>query len=122
MEELEVTPAPEGPLSFHSWLSAAPEKDRLRDISSCPRILEGIASWPLGWLKKRGVVCYERAASRIAQERGGDPDAAFLRGVVKTTELATATANPSDHYVVLSPDRSPRFMSVQEVMRSCGIP
>ena len=68
VEELEVTPAPEGPLSFHNWLSAAPEKDRLRDISSCPRILEGIASWPLGWLKKRGVVCYERAKAKKAKK------------------------------------------------------
>ena len=119
---LTVKVAATGPQTFHAWLSARPEKERLRDISQCHRILAGIQGWPLGWLRQRGVICYERAAGRIRQERGGFPDAAFMRGIVKTTEIATAVGNSSDHYVVLTPGKEPRFMTVQEVMRSCGIP
>ena len=121
VEELSVTPAADGPESFHAWLSPQVSRDRLRDISTCYRILSGIRAWPLQWLRKRGVVCYERAAGRIDQERGGRPDAQFMKGVVKLTELATATGNASDHYVLLTPNKEPRFLSVQEVLRSCGV-
>ena len=123
--ELVVSPADAGPQSFHAWLSVHPRAERLRDLSSrSRRIVEGLKKWPLNWLKKTGgaVVCYERADGRIRRERGGRPDGAFLRGVVKTVELPTATANASDHYVVLSPKKEPRFMTVEEVMRAYGIP
>ena len=120
--ELEVEPADSGPATFHAWLSRHPHKERLRDITTCERITKGLKSWPLTWLRKRGVICYERADARIQRERGGRADAAFLRGVVKFTELATATANSSDHYVLLAPGKEPRFLTVQEVMRAFAIP
>ena len=121
--ELEVvSPASRGPRTFHAWLAKKPEKERMRSIQKSRRILDGVKQWPLGWLKGRGVVCYERAAGRVLQERGGRPDGAFLRGVVKQQELPTLTANTSDHYVVLAPKCEPRFMTVQEVMRSFGVP
>ena len=60
-----------GPASFRAWLSAKPVAERLRPIARCKRIVKGIASWPLSWLKGQGVVCYERAAARIRDERGG---------------------------------------------------
>ena len=119
--ELDVPAAQTGPGSFHAWLSQRPAADRHRPIHKCRRILAGVGSWPLGWLKTRGVVCYERAAGRIRQERGGRPDSAFLKGIVRTRELATLTANASDHYVVLTPHREPRFMTVEETMRAFGI-
>ena len=115
-------PAGAGAKTFHAWLSSRPEKERLRSIGKCKRILTGLQKWPLGWLKTRGVICYERAAGRVAQERGGRPDGAFLKGVVKVKELPTATANPSDHWVVLAPGKEPRFLTVQESMRAFGIP
>jgi hypothetical protein len=121
-EELEVTRQSEGPVSFHSWLSDRPEGERLRDIRKSRRITEGMKSWPLGWLKTTGVVCYERAAGRIEDERGGAPDVAFMRSIVKTTELPTAVAQESDHYVVVGPGGNwTRFMSVGEVARSSGL-
>ena len=120
--ELQVPAAAEGPQTFHAWLSVKPAKDRHRPISKSKRILHGVGRWPLGWLKARGVVCYERANSRIERERGGHPDSAFLRGIVRTQELATLTANTSDHYVVLTPHKEPRFMTVQETMRAFGVP
>ena len=111
-----------GTKTFHAWLSSRPDKERLRSITKCKRILVGVQKWPLGWLKTRGAVCYERAAGRVAQERGGRPDGAFMRGVVKVKELPTATANPSDHWVILAPGKEPRFMTVQESMRAFGVP
>ena len=122
-EELEVEFASEGPVSFHSWLAEKPETERLRDIRKSKRIVTGLRGWPLDWLKTTGVVCYERAAGRVRTERDGAPDAAFLKGVVKTTELPTAVAEDSDHYVVVGPGgRWLRFMSVGEVARSFGLP
>ena len=96
-EELEVEFTSEGPVSFHSWLAEKPETERLRDIRKSKRIVAGLRGWPLEWLKTTGVVCYERAAGRVKSERNGAPDAAFLQGVVKTTELPTAVAEDSDH-------------------------
>ena len=122
-DELEVEFASEGPVSFHSWLSEKPETERLRDVRKSKRIVAGLRGWPLGWLKTTGVVCYERAAGRVKSERDGAPDAAFLQGVVKTTELPTAVAEDSDHYVVVGHGgRWLRFMSVGEVARSFGLP
>ena len=107
--------------TFHGWLSANPERDRLRSIQKSQRIVRGTSRWPLGWLKVEGAICYERAAGRISQERGGKPDSSFLKGVVKTRELPTAIASHSDHYVILQPGGGARFMSVEEVARSFGI-
>ena len=58
----------------------------------------------------------------MAQERKGKPDAEFMKGVVKTAELPTATASGPDHYVVIAPGGEARFMTVQEVSRSFGVP
>ena len=86
VEELSVALAAEGPESFHAWLSPQVSRDRLRDIGSCHRILSGIQAWPLKWMRKRGVVCYERAAGRgSTKSAGGHPDAQFMKGVVKLT-------------------------------------
>ena len=120
--KLNVPAATAGPKTFHAWLSAKPGKDRHRPIQKSRRILDGVAKWPLGWLKKRGAVCYERAAGRVAAERGGRPDSAFMKGVVRVQELATLTANASDHYLILTPGKEPRFMTVEETMRAFGIP
>ena len=116
--KLNVPAATAGPKTFHAWLSAKPGKDRHRPIQKSRRILDGVAKWPLGWLKKRGAVCYERAAGRVAAERGGRPDSAFMKGVVRVQELATLTANASDHYLILTPGKEPRFMTVGDTMRA----
>ena len=121
IRQLVVEPAVTGPGSFHAWLSPRPDEERLRDISRSKRILLGLKGWPLQWLHTAGVVCFERAAGRLRQERSGRADEAFLRGVVKTVELATATANSSDHYVLLSPGKEPRFLTVEEVMRAFSV-
>ena len=71
--ELDVGFVSEGPVSFHSWLSDRPETERLRDLRKSKRIVKGLRSWPLGWLKTTGVVCYERAAGRVKSERDGAP-------------------------------------------------
>ena len=122
VKELRVPAAAEGPQSFHVWLSPRPGSDRHRDIKKSQRIIKGIRKWPLGWMKTKGVVCFERANGRINRERGGNPDSAFMRGIVKCRELATLTANPSDQYVVLTPGKEPRFMTVEETLRAFGVP
>jgi hypothetical protein len=119
---LQVEPAEGGPATFHDWLAAEPKRERLRDIRKCRRILDGIGRWPLGWMEEVGVVCFERALGRIEQERGGEADADFMRGVVKTSVLPTAVASASDHYVVLELGKAPRFMTVEEVGRGFGLP
>ena len=111
---LVIEPAARGPASFRAWLAKDASAERLRDISKNRRILQGLQEWPLGWLQGPGVVCYERAAGRLRQERGGVPDEAFVRGLVKTTELPTALASPSDHYVVVAPGEEPRFMTLNK--------
>ena len=53
-----MTPA-EGELgTYHQWLAIRPEEERLRDISRCKRIVAGIETWPLQWMRTDGVVCY----------------------------------------------------------------
>ena len=85
--------------------------------------MRGLAEWQLGWLKTTGAVCYERAAGRVQQERGGVADAGFTRGLVKTSVLPTAVANASDHYVMISPQgHGVRYMSVNEYTRAFGVP
>ena len=112
--------------TFHRWLATDTSRERLRDIGKSTRILKGIAHWDLSWMDTAGVICYERAAERVASERPrcrGKPEAAFVRGLVKTIELPTAVANASDHYVLLEPGKPARFLTVEEVARTtnhCG--
>ena len=94
-------------------------------MTMCKRTRRGIGAWPLGWLCREGtegVVCFERAKGRIDKEHGGTPNEKIVKAVVKRDELLTLTANPSDHYVVLSPKAGPRFMTVQEVARAFAVP
>ena len=82
--------------------------------------MAGIARWPLSWLADVGVVCYERAAGRIRDERGGCAGADFMRSIVKTVELPTALA--SDNYILVFPGGGcPRYMTVEEVARCMGV-
>ena len=110
--------------TYHEWLSADVGRERTRSIAANNRITSGIADWDLSWLEGEGVVAYERAAGRVRQERpgGGPVTAGFARGLVHTESLPTAVASPSDHYVVVSAVAPPRFMSVEEVCRSMGVP
>lgn len=111
--------------TFHEYLTGEVQHERLRSIEGNNRIRDGVAAWDLSWLEAEGVVCYERAAGRVRDERPGShgsPAASFLRGVVSTDVLPTAVANGADHYVVVSAARPPRFMTVEEVSRSMGVP
>ena len=62
-----------GPSTFHTWLAVDPTRERLRDIQKSQRILEGVKTWPLDWMTYPGVICYERAAARVANERTAPP-------------------------------------------------
>ena len=109
--------------TFHQLLAKDPEAERLRPIANSAALLAGLNRWPLGWLKEEAVVCYARAEGRVAQERGGRPDAAFLRGVVQQVDLPTAVAKSCDHYVVISAGgTAARFMTVEEVARGFMVP
>jgi site-specific DNA-cytosine methylase len=107
---------------FTEWLSREPKKDRSRDISKSKRILKGLATWPMAWLRAPGVVCYERAAGRARKENKGKMSEGLAKGVVNTRELRTAVSSPSDHYVLLTPGQAPRFLTVQEIARTMGVP
>ena len=109
--------------TFHQWLAGRPEEERMRNMAAGGRISEGVSQWPLEWLTEPGVICYERAAGRIRDERGGVPDADFMRGVIKMKELPTAVASPSGHYVLVLPGgANPRYLTVEEVARGFQVP
>ena len=117
---LEI-PAHEGPVrGLVDWISLDPRTDRVRDISASQRVVMGLAAWDLEWLAAPGVVCYERAKARVDSERNGVCNASFARALVHTT-LPTATANASDHYILLQPNTAPRFLSVNECARAFGV-
>ena len=107
--------------TFHKWLAEEPETERLRPIERSARIVNGLRRWPLRWLTRPAVVCYERMAARVDDERDGYASAAFLRGVVATEELPTAVSAAADHYALVSTDGSARFLTVEEQARSAGI-
>ena len=109
------------PTTLSDILSARPEEDRSRNAKRSHRMRHGISRWPLGWLDRPGVVCYERAEGRIAGESGGVATESLVRSLVKTGVLPTAVSSPSDHYVVLQPGRPPRYATVPEVARCFGI-
>jgi len=73
-------------------------------------------------MTRPGVVCYERAAARIQDECAGVATEDMVKRLVKVDSFLTAVASASDHYVVLGPGMAPRFMSVQEVGRTLGVP
>ena len=116
-----------GERTFFEWLSADVSKDRLRPIGGCHRIVNGISMWDLEWLGDDGkaVVVYERHAGRVSSERPeccGKPLGAFMQGVVRTKVLPTAVSNEGDHYVLVGSQGAIRFLSVEEVARSMGVP
>ena len=104
-------------LSLAGVISHHPSLEKSRDIEGSQRILTGMSRWPLSWLRQPGVVCYERAAGRIRSERHGAIREDFVRSLVKTDVLPTAVASPSDHYVIVSPGKTPRFMTISENAR-----
>ena len=68
---LEVTAAQEGHASFRELLAEQPQKERLRDITRCQRLLEGVAQWDLRWLQAPGAIVFERARARGEGGRRG---------------------------------------------------
>jgi len=71
IKQLRVPPATIGPASFKEWLGPGVQGEKLRDVAKSQRLLDGIGRWPLDWLDRPGVVCYERAHGRIVRERPG---------------------------------------------------
>ena len=70
------------PLRVSDILSQEPMRDRMRDIRKGKRTWEGLQTWPLGWLREPGVVCYERANGRI-RIGGGKADPSLVRALVQ---------------------------------------
>ena len=92
-------------------------EDRRRDLDESEAVAELAAQWgPRPRVPT--VFVPQRAAARIEDERGGEPDPAFIAGVVFTTRLPALTANPSDHYV--SWDRW-QWWSVGELALAMGV-
>ena len=123
--ELVVAPAVKGPPSFAQWLSRDWKSDYHHSIAGCNRILGGLERWYPRWLLGPGVICYERAAARVWDEResrGAPVGPFFLKGIVHQWELPTLTASPGNHYVVVEQGEEPRFMTVQEVARAFMVP
>ena len=110
---------------LRTMLARKVSRERLRTFEGNNRIRDGIASWPLGWLKGAGIVCYERARGRIVKERpgaGGVPPASFVRSLVRQTDLLTSVGGTGDHYVVVQRGKAHRWATVQEVARSMEVP
>lgn len=107
--------------TFHKWLSAHPEKDRMRTMNPEGRTAEGLRAWELGWLTGQGAVCFEVATGRANAERGGVVDEQFARSLVRREILPTATASASDHFILVGPGGGARYFTVQEVARAFGL-
>ena len=125
MRPIAVPAATTGPMSFHRWLGRGVQGEKVRCTEKSKRMLTGVAQWPLAWLEREGVVCYERALGRVKSERPGSdgvPDEEFVQGLVKIWDLPTAVANAADHYVVLLPEEEPRHMRTSELARGFMIP
>ena len=125
MMPIAVPAATTGPMSFHRWLGRGVQGEKVRCTEKSKRMLKGVAQWPLAWLEREGVVCYERALGRVKSERPGSdgvPDEEFVQGLVKIWDLPTAVANAADHYVVLLPGAEPRHMRTSELARGFMIP
>ena len=123
--ELKVVPVVAGPRTFQEWLSSSWESEYHHPIGKCHRILDGLERWYPRWLLGTGVVCYERAAGRVWDERekrGAPVGPHFLSGVVHMHELPTLTSSPGNHYVVVEVGEAPRFMTVPEVARAFMVP
>ena len=112
--------------TLQSVLSSAKrlERDHSRTIEDNKRILKGLSHWPMDKLKRRGVVCYERALERLNTERpdwAGVPTAAFMHRLVHTDGLPTLTGGCADHYVLVSARAGPRWLTVEELARAMEI-
>ena len=116
-QPIKLSKAAMTPTTVNTILSDRPELDRARDVSRSQRMLTGIARWPLTWLDRPGIVCYERAHGRIRHEGGGIASEALVRSVVKVDIVPTAVAQSSDHYVVLEPGKPLRWATVPEIAR-----
>lgn len=125
VKELDVPAARTGPASFHCWLGRGVQGEKTRATEKSQRMLTGLSQWPIDWLTREGVVCYERALGRVQKERPGAdgvPDEDFVQGLVKIWDLPTAVASAADHYVVLFPGQEPRHMRTSELARCFMIP
>ena len=118
---LKIEGSEENGGELKDWIARDLSKERLRPLQRSKRAWEGLARWPLSWMDAPGVICYERAAGRIEEERGGVVDAAFVKRLVHTSCLPTAVASASDHYILVQPSQAPRFMTVEEVGRCMGL-
>ena len=86
--------------------------------------MQEASKWPVGWLRRRGVACFERALGRVAKERtdkGKALDGSFMEGVITTSVLPTAVACNTDHYLVFGVAGGIRWMTVNETARSFGL-
>ena len=61
VKELDVPAARTGPASFHCWLGRGVQGEKTRATEKSQRMLTGVSQWPIDWLTREGVVCYERA-------------------------------------------------------------
>ena len=71
--------------TLRTIIAKHPSLERLRDLQKSRRIVDGLGTWPLGWLKKPSLVCYERALGRIEYEHpdwDGVPTQAMARRLV----------------------------------------
>lgn len=122
VEGLEVPAAQMSPVTGVGQFLRIGAGERTRDIRKCKRLTEGLLWWLVMWLTGPGVVCYERTAAHIQDECARVATEDMVRRLVKVDSLPTAVASASDHYVVLEPGKAPRFMSVQEVGQTLGVP
>ena len=62
---LEIPALPTHTRTIAEWFHPHPDGLKVRPIAKSKRTLGGLAKWPLGWMDRMGVVCYERAANRV---------------------------------------------------------
>lgn len=101
------------------------KKERLRSFAKNKRIRDGLAQWPLSWMRGPGVVCYERAYGQIKDkypEGDGVPPVKMTKTLVRSKDLLTMVGSASDHYVLVEKGKAPRWMTVEENARAMDVP
>lgn len=93
---VELPLAPSSGRTLAEFLSPAGAQQRRRD-PDLGSVAAMIAGWHINDPGVPAVICPETARERIADERGGWPDPAFVPGLIHTRVMPTFVSNPSHH-------------------------
>ena len=92
-ESLGIAPAESLRGTLAQWRDATVTRRRQPTGTKIPA---AIAEWPWEMVPAGAVICWERALGHVRDRLQGEPSAAEVARLVRTTVTLTALANPSD--------------------------